>query len=138
LSEIHVGGCLCGAVRYRLSAPVGNLCYCHCHSCRRAVGAAFVAWGTVPRERFALTRGTLTIARTSASVERGFCGECGSSLTYAHEGRAGEIDVTLATLDEPERLPPERHIWVRDKLPWVHLDDGLPQLETVSVGDGTG
>ena len=61
-------------------------------------------------------------------MERGFCGECGTSLTYRHRDQAGEIDVTLATLDEPGEVAPECHIWVSDKLAWVELGDGLPQV----------
>ena len=56
-----------------------------------------------------------------------FCASCGTSLTYQHEDRSDEIDVTIPTLDEPGQLEPECHIWVSDKLPWLRLEDGLPQ-----------
>lgn len=125
------GGCHCGAVRYALDGPVTSRCFCHCQSCRRVVGATPVPWGTVARDGFTLTRGTLTEHESSPGVHRGLCGRCGSSLTYRHEQRADEIDVTLSTLDDPSALAPEAHIWVRDKLPWVHLADALPRFETV-------
>jgi hypothetical protein len=60
-------------------------------------------------------------------VRRGFCGTCGSSLTYRNETRPAEVDVILTSLDEPALLVPAMHVWVADKLPWVHIDDGLPQ-----------
>ena len=124
----YLGGCLCGGVRYQLSGPVSNLCFCHCASCRRASGAPMVPWGTFVRENFRLTRGSLTEYRSSAAVTRGFCPACGTSLTYRHDARARDIDVTLATLDDPTLLAPQVHIWVGDKLPWVSINDGRPQF----------
>jgi hypothetical protein len=124
----YLGGCLCGGVRYQLSGPVSNLCFCHCASCRRASGAPMVPWGTFVRENFRLTRGSLAEYRSSPAVTRGFCAACGTSLTYRHDDRARDIDVTLATLDDPTLLAPQVHIWVGDKLPWVSINDGRPQF----------
>lgn len=122
------GGCLCGALRYVLHAPLRDLCYCHCSSCRRAAGAATVPWGTVLRASFVVTRGVLTEHRSSPQVTRGFCATCGAGLTYHTDARATDIDIALASLDAPERFAPEAHVWVADKLPWVHISDGLPQF----------
>jgi len=117
------GGCLCGATRYRVSGPVENLCCCHCRSCRLAAGAPFVAWGTFQTARFQPLGARLAEHASSARVRRGFCGTCGTTLTYLHEGRAGQLDVALATLDDPSALRPEFHLWVSEKLPWVSVDD---------------
>ena len=133
--QLHLGGCLCGDVRYRVSGPATNLCLCHCASCRRASGAPSVAWGTFERRHFEVTRGHLAEHNSSAEVLRGFCATCGSALTYRHSGRDEDIDVTLATLDDAAAFAPQAHIWVQDKLPWVTIDDGLPQY--ASVNDGT-
>lgn len=130
--QTHSGRCYCGEVRYRVSGDIRSLCYCHCESCRRASGAPFVAWGTVDPQHFDVTRGRLTVVRLTPGVERGFCDACGSSITYAHEHRPQDLDFTLATLDAPSLLQPTRHIWTQDKLPWVQIDDGLPQYLTVS------
>jgi hypothetical protein len=124
----YSGGCLCGAVRYEASGAATNLCYCHCNSCRRATGAPLVAWCTFARDGFRVTRGTLTEYRSSPQVRRGFCAACGGALTYRHEARAEEIDVTLASLDEPAALAPRMHVWVGDKLPWLAITDGLPEF----------
>lgn len=91
-----------------------------------------VPWGTFPDTRFAVIKGELALLQSSPGVSRGFCRNCGTSLTYAHEQRPGEIDITLVTLDEPEVLRPTCHIWVREKLSWVVIVDGLQQFETVS------
>jgi hypothetical protein len=125
----YTGGCLCGAVRYQLTGAGTSLCYCHCRSCRRAAGAPAVPWGTFVRSAFTVTRGSIVEYRSSPPVLRGFCPQCGTSLTYRHERRAAEIDVTLASLDDPGALAPQVHVWVSDKLPWVSISDGLPQFE---------
>jgi hypothetical protein len=74
--------------------------------------------------------------RTSPEVERGFCDTCGTSLTYRHVKRRGEVDFTLVSLDDPTLLQPQAHIWVQDKLPWVEIADGLPQYQTVPPDAG--
>ncbi len=130
----HRGGCSCGAVRYEVDAPIYDLNYCHCNSCRKAVGATPVAWGSADRVRFAVTQGRLAEHSSSVPVMRGFCAACGTSLTYRHESRPDEIDGTLATLDQAALFAPQFHIWVRDKLPWVLIDDGLPQFTGSSAG----
>jgi hypothetical protein len=132
----YSGGCLCGAVRFEVSGAGSNLCYCHCNSCRRAAGAPLVAWGTFAHSGFRVTRGTLSEYRSSHPVLRGFCAACGGALTYRHDARAGEIDVTLASLDDAARLAPQMHVWVGEKLPWVRIADGLPQFAAATVPPG--
>lgn len=124
----YTGGCLCGAVRYRVDGTVDKLCYCHCESCRRGAGAPMVAWGCFAQQRFVVTRGRLAEYRSSATVLRGFCANCGTSITYRNDKRPGEIDVTLATLDDPTAVEPAAHIGMDDKLSWVGIDDGRPQF----------
>jgi hypothetical protein len=126
-ADVFEGGCLCGAVRFRAAGAPRNACVCHCRSCRGASGAPFVAWATFPVDGFEVTRGELRFHRSSPPVLRGFCARCGSALTYAHDKRPGELDVSTALLDDPGRIPPEFHIMVSHKLPWVVLADGLPQ-----------
>jgi len=121
------GGCLCGAIRFRVSGESSNRCCCHCRSCRLASGAPFVAWATYPCEAFRVTSGKLAQHVSSADASRGFCAVCGTSISYAHAARPGQIDVSVATLDEPAALAPEFHIWVSHKIPWLALEDGLPR-----------
>lgn len=118
---------MCGAVRYAGGGAATNVCYCHCASCRRATGAPFVAWATLDLRLFSFGDTKPARYKSSPKVSRTFCGSCGTSLTYQHEDRADEVDVTIPTLDDPEQLEPECHIWVSDKLPWLRLEDGLPQ-----------
>jgi len=124
----YAGGCFCGAVRFEVSGAPRFLCYCHCESCRRAAGSPAVALCTFERGGFRVTRGRMREFNSSPKVTRGFCADCGSCLTYSHEGRPGDIDVTLATLEQVASLAPTLHVWVADKLSWVRIEDGLPQF----------
>ena len=121
------GGCLCGAVRYRISAlPVETL-YCHCLTCRRAQGSPVVAWLTVPLAGFELTRGNPAAYRSSAKAVRHFCGICGTPLTWRAAEAPTEIDVGIATLDDPAAVAPALHLWTEDRIPWFDIADGLPR-----------
>ncbi|AKJ31803.1 GFA family protein [Caldimonas brevitalea] len=114
---LHEGGCLCGAVRYRIEGEPLTSGLCHCASCRRASGAPAVAWLTVHRDRFDWLTGAPFSYRSSPGVLRTFCGQCGTPLTYR---RAGEetLDVTTATLDAPQDYPPREDTWPEERLPW--------------------
>ena len=89
------GGCHCGAVRYAIEAEPLSCCYCHCESCRRSAGALMVAWLTVSRTGFRITRGQLHDVQSSPGVHRGRCGACGSPLTYAHDDRGEELCIRV-------------------------------------------
>ena len=124
--DIHEGGCLCGAVRYRITGSVDRVGHCHCTMCRRSVGAVAVTWATVLLTQFEITRGEPRTHRSSATAKRQFCADCGASLTFWYERKPEEIDVSLGTLDHPERHPADHHDWASEKLPWLHLDEELP------------
>lgn len=128
------GGCLCGAVRYALDARPVVSCHCHCSLCRRAGGAAFVTWTTVPVPAFRWTRGTPVAFRSSSWATRHFCAECGTQLTFRFDAQAertdGTLDVTTASLDDPGGIAPAAHIWLSARLPWVvPPDDGLARFD---------
>ena len=120
------GGCLCGAVRYRASGPPSGITICHCATCRRASGAPLVAWSEFPAGGLNFTRGVAVRYASSPGVERTFCGRCGTQLTYLRQDAPDSIDLTLASLDDPEVVPPEDHTWTTSRLCWIKLSDGLP------------
>jgi hypothetical protein len=113
------GGCLCGAIRYRIAAAPVSASICHCRTCRRAAGAEAVAWATVPKSGFELSGGP-TVFASSPGIARGFCPTCGTAITFDDGG--DNIDVTVASLDDPEAIRPDREIWLEHRLSWVAVD----------------
>ena len=122
------GQCFCGKVKFEVAGPEKYACFCHCQSCQRAAGAVYVPWATFEKSSFVCTAAKMAQYHSSPGVTRGFCQVCGTSLTYEHEDRAADIDITLTSFDDPSRFSPKAHIWVEDKLPWVVIGDDLPQF----------
>lgn len=128
------GGCACGAIRYRLTADPTDASYCHCTTCRRSAGAPVQAFASVPREAFELLQGEPSRWRSSEQSERMFCGSCGTQLAMVAPDHP-EIDFTLASLDQPEAVPPGFHIWTRSQIGWFEVKDDLPRHLRRSVDD---
>jgi hypothetical protein len=129
------GGCLCGAVRYRVSGEPLQSGICHCRTCRKVSAAPMLPFVTFPIDRFKLTQGKPVDFHSSPPVTRSFCGRCGTPLTYRNSAHPDEIDVMTCTLDDPEAFPPTHHIWLSHKLAWVHLSDNLPAYDTTQWQD---
>jgi len=121
------GGCLCGAVRYRVSAEPIDAGYCHCRLCQRSSGAPVLAWLSVAVGGFAYLQGSPAIYHSSAHSQREFCDRCGTQLAFRRARSAVTVDVTLASLDDPARLAPQYHIWRQSRLPWFETTDALPR-----------
>jgi uncharacterized glyoxalase superfamily protein PhnB len=119
------GGCLCGAIRYQVDGAPSSISICHCRSCRRASGAPAVSWFVISRAQFKLLSGNPAAYRSSAQVQRGFCGKCGTQLTYAHDSAPQTIELTTASLDQPSAIEPTKEIWLSEKLPWVAANPDL-------------
>ena len=131
-SREWTGGCLCGAVRYRATADPIRAVNCHCSMCRRFSGAAFLTHVHFPIGSFTWIGDEPTRHRSSAEAERGFCARCGSALTM-HETVLGDrVQVTLGSLDQPESVRPDDHVWTENQVPWLRLDDGLPRFPRIS------
>ncbi|MFQ5785792.1 MAG: GFA family protein [Alphaproteobacteria bacterium] len=122
----YEGGCLCGAVRYRCRGRPGWIAHCHCESCRRAGGTVIMTWAGYTPDTYKVTAGFPVRFASSSGVQRSFCGNCGTPLTYESKRWPGEVHVTVGTLDRADDFPPERHVHADERLPWLHLDDGLP------------
>jgi hypothetical protein len=121
------GRCLCGGVRYEYAGRLSEPVWCHCESCRRASGAPAVAWVTMALAQFRYTHGAPHQFASSPKVVRTFCPGCGTPLTYQREGAGEDIDVTIASFDEPSSVQPAEHVWMRDAIAWDRPHDGLPQ-----------
>ena len=130
--DIHEGGCLCGAVRYRAVAGESRtVTHCHCRMCRKATGGSFVTWAEFPAKDFVYTTGRPSQFRSSDLAERAFCGSCGCQLTYQAvgdpTGLAEAIWVALGGMDRPGDIEPTHHIFTDDQVPGLRLDDDLPR-----------
>ena len=121
------GGCLCGLVRYRISAAPSHADYCHCRMCQRATGAPVVPWLTAPSDAFAWTDGEPAVYRSSQKAERLFCPSCGTQLAFREIAEPDHLDVTLASLDDPEAIQPGYHIWTTSRIGWFEVADDLPR-----------
>lgn len=121
--EIHEGGCLCGAVRFRFRGPLVSVCFCHCSMCRRWAGSGTVPWVTIEKENYEITKGKMILFKSSKNAERGHCAACGSPMTYANRALGDFIDITIGALDHPEDFAPTHHIWTSTRLSWWPEDD---------------
>ena len=123
-SEMHEGGCMCGEIRYQVHGPQTYAGICHCDDCRRATGGAYVPWfGTSPAN-FEITKGKITEHQSSPGTYRGFCGKCGTSLTFRGEEWI-DIAITIASLDDPNSMTPESNVFLRERLHWVKFNDDM-------------
>lgn len=131
------GGCLCGAVRYRVSGPSTWRAVCYCDSCSKASGGIAVAWAGFPAARFRLAKGSLAVFESTPGVRRGFCVRCGTTLTYQKDpvtlpGASDEVYITTRTLDDPNAYPPEEHVYYAARPDWLTVADDLPHHERLS------
>jgi class 3 adenylate cyclase len=125
------GGCLCGAVRYEISAPAIDVAYCHCRMCQRFTGGQIVAGAFFPAEAIRFTQGDLKYYQSSPIAERGFCANCGSSVIYRSLAKQKFSDanwVLLASLDKPENFVPSWHLGIESQMPWLEVHDDLPRV----------
>jgi hypothetical protein len=121
------GGCQCGAVRYEASGEPIVVAICHCTMCRRANAAPAVAWAMFRQDQVRFVAGEPKHYASSQPARRGFCEHCGTQLSFTADYIPGLIDLTVGSIDEPERLPPALHYWESKRLPWVHFADVLPR-----------
>ncbi len=136
--DVQEGSCCCGRVRFRLQGPFGSFTHCHCIDCRKSHGAAFATYLGVGRARFRFLQGENEVAdfTTETGTRRSFCRLCGSSLTGTVAGEPDEIYVAAAALDTTLLRKPEYHIFIRSKVPWLELHDGLPQYREFADSPG--
>ncbi len=129
MSERLSGGCQCGAVRYEITGPLEGPHICHCRMCQKAFGNFFAALVGTRREHFRFTRGTPGIFKSSSVVERGFCGQCGTPLTFAYVD-SPRIAVSIGSLDHPEQVTPENQYGIESRHPAFSLLHSLPGSRT--------
>lgn len=131
-----VGGCQCGKVRYRADAPVARASLCYCRMCQRAGAAPFMAFARFPADRVEWSSPPAIFA-SSNLVERGFCRDCGTPLSYRQTGGPW-LSVTLMTLDDPEAVRPELRYSPESEVSWCRGLEALPAGEASITGSEAG
>lgn len=123
------GGCGCRAIRYRMtSKPLFTHC-CHCRWCQRETGASFALNAMIEVDRVELLSGKPLLVWTPSNSGRGQkiarCPVCHVALWSHYSGAGDAVSfVRVGTLDDPDRLPPDIHIFTRSKQPWVVVPPG--------------
>ena len=128
----RTGGCACGAVRYRLTSEPLIIHCCHCLNCQRQTGSAFVLNLVIEADRVELLEGepvAVDAPRDDGSAQRIFrCPACQVAI-YSVYGNPKTLFARGGTLDEPRSLVPDVHIFVRSKVDWVRLPEGVPAFD---------
>ena len=125
------GGCLCGAVRFRLASEPYDAGWCHCRTCQLNSGSPAMVFATVPFADYRYESGEAALRRIKSSSfgHRAFCSECGTPL-YTHvEHQPDTLDFSVATLDQPGLVRPGFHIFWSSRVSWLEIDDGLPKFD---------
>jgi len=128
---MYKGGCLCGAVRFTISAGIRNIIYCHCSQCRKAQGSAFATNGIVDVDRFTIVTGEdeLTAYESIPGQTKYFCKHCGSPIISKSVSRPDQVRVRLGTIESDISERPEAHIFVTSKANWEDICGDIPQYE---------
>lgn len=133
------GSCLCGGVKFEITAAVGPFELCHCGRCRKATGSAFLPYVRVQREHLAFTQGSELVTTFDAPIREAppayracFCSRCGS-LVPDPDPTSASVEVPAGLFDDDPGVRPERHIYVEAKAPWYTICDSLPQLDKAAI-----
>lgn len=127
MAVVRSGGCNCGAVRYRAAGKPTRTGLCHCQTCRRETGSAFMTFAVWPSDAVRVTG--QTSQWTSSTDHRTFCPSCGSTLFASSDG-SNEIEIRIGSLDEaPSTLTPQYELWVPRREHWLSALQGTDQFE---------
>lgn len=132
------GGCLCGAVRYKISTEPLMVAICHCRHCRRQSGSAFSVVGVISNDAYH-QQGETKVFRdtgdTGLAVNRHFCGRCGSPIVSVADAFPGVTIVKAGTLDQPDRWVPTQEAYCASALPWLGESLTRQCFDRSNVGD---
>ncbi len=131
------GGCLCGKIRYEISAEPVMAGHCHCRDCQRATGAPHFSALSVPTPALRLEGGPKLYARKADSgneVSRGFCPDCGTTLFGRSEGMPQTVQIAAATLDDPSVFKPQMNLYLDSAQPWDRYGPELPGYPKLPQG----
>jgi hypothetical protein len=128
--EPLTGGCNCGAVRYKVTAPLLGASYCHCTRCQRRTGTASSssAWPAAGSFRIIPGQEGLRAWTPPDGWEKWFCGHCGSAMFSRNPQNLQQIGIRMGTFDDDPGIRPQYRQFVASAAPWEPIpDDGLPR-----------
>ncbi|MEL0324829.1 MAG: GFA family protein [Rhodospirillales bacterium] len=124
----YTGGCLCGAVRYKVVGEPVRVANCHCDDCRKVTGASFATNVFVKEEDLVIESGvTKSYQHTSDSgntMTKKFCPECGSQIFSNGTGSPGVVGVKVGSIDDATGIKPSITVYAARALPFSHIDEG--------------
>ena len=126
MREAISGKCFCGKVSFKTDAEHLWCAHCHCTMCQIAHGAAFVTWVGYLAASVDVVGDDLQWFQSSAEAERAFCKCCGTTLFFRSSRWPGELHIARALIRNESGPAPQVHAHDDTRVPWVHLDDGLP------------
>ncbi|MFC0225592.1 GFA family protein [Serratia aquatilis] len=125
----RTGRCACGAIRFRITAPLRGVGVCHCTDCQKASGGAPNYVALAPKDAFEVTQGEpkvyISNSDSGNEVRRTFCPECGTPL-WGMPAMVPLVTVKLGALDDNSDLVPNLHLYVESAAPWHLMHDGIP------------
>ena len=117
------GGCHCGANRYEVSGDPFDADFCHCRDCQRTTGGPVGAWMDFKKEQVRWLGKEPNEYKSSKYIRRGFCPDCGSSLSYRSTQYPDYLTLSITSLDEPDLVRPNYHIYTDSQISWLSIDD---------------
>ena len=132
-TQVHDGGCTCRHVRYRMTSKPLFVHCCHCRWCQRETGAAFALNAMIEADRVELLAGEPEMVLTPSASGKGQkiwrCPKCRIAVWSNYPGAGDAVRfVRVGTLDNPDAMPPDIHIFTMSKQPWVVLPEGTPAV----------
>ncbi|UJW74009.1 GFA family protein [Rhizobium sp. SL42] len=132
MTEIHHGGCLCGAVSIAVRGALSPVSFCHCSQCRRQTGHFYATTDAAVDDVEILGAEAIAFYRSSPEAERGFCSKCGSALFWRADN-SGRMSIMAGLFDTPTGLDGGYHIYCADKGDYYAINDALPQYSASST-----
>jgi hypothetical protein len=125
MSHTLTGGCHCGALRYETRVENNEAYYCHCRMCQRSFGNIFATFFNLPKTSVRWLSGVPKYFHSSKIAKRGFCGECGTPLSFEYHD-SERMDLSVGSLDNPAWMQPVNHFAAEYRIASFHTSDGLP------------
>ena len=135
MADEHEGGCLCGAVRYRVTDEPYLAAVCHCTNCQKISGSAFRIAAYFEESAVQIKSGALkTYEFRSDESDRWlkteFCSTCGTTVSWTAEAFPGSRGISGGTFDSPNWIKPAMHTWTRSAAHWMAFPADVPVFET--------